>query len=97
MIIVSSDGSILSRDGRGGVGRCGVDALKTWARGEKLSPLSPDKFQWDYVTCDGCGMNPMVGQRYACETCGNYDLCSECEKKGHDHPLKLIPQPETED
>ena len=38
-------------------------------------------------------MQPLIGQRYCCPTCGNYDLCSACEKKGHEHPLELAPQP----
>ena len=59
----------------------------------KLAVPTPDEFQWSYVTCDGCKMDPLVGQRYRCSTCGNYDLCSACEKKGHEHPLELVPQP----
>ncbi|CAF3975171.1 unnamed protein product, partial [Rotaria sp. Silwood1] len=42
-------------------------------------------------------MAPLIGQRYRCLTCGNYDLCSACEKKGHEHPLELVPQPTDDD
>jgi hypothetical protein len=93
MFIISANGTILSRRGRDGVLGKGVEALKTWAQGEKLAPPTIDEFQWSYVTCDGCKMNPLIGQRYRCPTCGNYDLCSACEKKGHEHPLELVPQP----
>lgn len=52
-----------------------------------------DKYVWTTITCDGCKMKPLVGERYLCETCGNYDLCSGCQKKGHEHKLKLMQQP----
>ena len=97
LFVLSSDGQVLSRRGRDDISRKGIDALKTWAQGEKLAVPTPDEFQWSYVTCDGCKMDPLVGQRYRCSTCGNYDLCSACEKKGHEHPLELVPQPTEDD
>jgi hypothetical protein len=97
LIILSPDGKILSRKGCDEVGRLGIEALNTWAKGEKILPPSPDKYQWDYVGCDGCSMNPLIGQRYSCTTCGNYDLCSECQKKGHEHELTLVKQPVDDD
>ena len=42
------------------------------------------------VACDMCGANPIVGVRFKCMTCDDYDLCAGCEAKGgHDssHPL----------
>lgn len=33
------------------------------------------------VECDGCGMAPIVGPRYKCAACDNYDLCQGCEAK----------------
>lgn len=62
-----------------------------------MPPPAPEEYEWSSVSCDGCNAAPIIGQRYHCETCGNYDLCAACEKKGHDHPLKLIPQPKDED
>ena len=35
------------------------------------------------VTCDGCGQSPIVGIRYKCCACGNYDLCLKCHKHGY--------------
>jgi hypothetical protein len=83
----------LSSHGVDGISRKGVEALKTWAQGEKLVAPAADEFVWSNITCDGCRMSPLIGQRYYCSTCGDYDLCSACEKKGHEHPLKLVPQP----
>jgi len=53
------------------------------------------------VCCDGCGMHPIVGVRYKCMNCPDYDLCEGCEARGvHDHhvflklkqPLKVVHQ-----
>jgi len=48
------------------------------------------------VTCDGCGQSPIIGVRYKCANCGNFDLCSACEAKGvhdKDHVFVKIPRP----
>jgi hypothetical protein len=48
----------------------------------------------DSVTCDNCQCCPIIGARYKCCVCCNYDLCSKCEASGkHDqaHPLLKIP------
>jgi len=37
-----------------------------------------DHFQHYGITCDGCGANPIVGPRFKCESCPDYDLCSTC-------------------
>jgi len=36
------------------------------------------------VVCDGCGSN-VVGVRYKCNNCPDYDLCQTCEAKGGVH------------
>lgn len=82
----------MSRRGRYDVARKEIEALKTWARGEKLPPPTADEYEWPDVSCDGCSMLPLLGQRYCCSTCGDYDLCSACQKKGHEHPLDIITQ-----
>ena len=30
------------------------------------------------ITCDGCGMSPIVGYRYKCRDCPNHDICESC-------------------
>jgi hypothetical protein len=32
--------------------------------------------------CDGCGMDPIVGNMYTCSTCPNYSLCETCYQTG---------------
>jgi hypothetical protein len=96
LVIVSSDGKVLTRDGRRDVDRHGVEALQTWARGEKLARPTGDKYEWPFV-CDGCRAHPIIGKRYSCPTCGNYDLCSACQEKGHEHPLVLEPEPKDDE
>lgn len=48
------------------------------------------------VVCDGCG-NGIVGIRYKCSVCDDYDLCQTCEAKGgiHEpnHPFLKIAKP----
>ena len=46
-----------------------------------------------FVTCDGCKMSPLVGKRYKCECCPNFDFCEECYKKKsekHGHSFKKV-------
>jgi hypothetical protein len=46
-----------------------------------------------YVTCDGCKMTPLMGKRYKCEVCPNFDYCEKCyekEKENHKHGFKVV-------
>jgi hypothetical protein len=38
-----------------------------------------------HVQCDGCKVTPIVGARYRCMVCPNFDLCAACEAKC-EHP-----------
>ena len=49
------------------------------------------------VRCDGCNKSPIVGCRYKCAVCKNFDYCEECEEKmseKHLHPFIKIYKPE---
>eukprot|EP00828_Plagiopyla_frontata_P035856 TRINITY_DN47459_c0_g1_i2.p2 TRINITY_DN47459_c0_g1~~TRINITY_DN47459_c0_g1_i2.p2 ORF type:complete len:352 (+),score=79.23 TRINITY_DN47459_c0_g1_i2:162-1217(+) len=36
--------------------------------------------------CDGCGMNPIIGIRYKCSVCKEFNYCENCEmSKEHEH------------
>lgn len=53
-----------------------------------------DKKEVHYlVTCDGCKMTPLVGKRYKCECCPNFDFCEKCykqKKAKHGHSFKQV-------
>lgn len=68
----------------------------------KTSQISASQFNSSNVihakvTCDGCGANPIVGNRYKCTVCENFDYCESCEEKysdSHKHPFLKIRKPE---
>ena len=48
------------------------------------------------IVCDGCG-NHIMGIRYKCTICHDFDFCEKCEEKDngrHGHPLLKILRPE---
>lgn len=53
--------------------------------------------EYTNVSCDGCGLSPLIGKRFKCDHCPNYDLCLACLHKevhvtAHPKPaLTLIP------
>ena len=94
LFIISSDGKILSRRGVQDVSRKGIEALKTWLRGETVAPPSPDEYESEEdVSCARCTNNSIIGQLYRWLTCNKYNQCSACEKKAHEHLLVLVEQP----
>ena len=46
------------------------------------------------IMCDGCGMLPILGWRYKCSICDDFNLCENCEERigrKHNHPfIKII-------
>jgi hypothetical protein len=45
------------------------------------------------IKCQVCSMNPIIGFRYKCCSCDNYNLCEECEEKNEisqNHPHDFI-------
>lgn len=50
------------------------------------------------VQCLGCHVEPIVGIRYKCTICNNFNLCEKCEREkseSHKHPFIKIRLPET--
>ena len=48
------------------------------------------------VKCDGCGKFPIIGSRFKCAVCDNFDYCEDCEEKlseKHNHPFLKIYEP----
>jgi hypothetical protein len=48
------------------------------------------------VKCDGCSTKPIIGTRYKCAVCEDYDLCESCEANHlHDeHPMLKLYTPD---
>ena len=48
-----------------------------------------------FVTCDGCGMSPIIGSRFKCDVCPDFDLCGRCfgRPDAHPHACTLIEHP----
>ncbi len=47
--------------------------------------------------CDGCDANPIIGSRYKCAVCEDFDFCEKCEEKNkntHPHPFIKIRCPD---
>lgn len=54
------------------------------------TPLSKTQVTTSHIgiTCDGCKKWPIVGKRYKCLVCNDFDLCQTCEEKNdHSHPM----------
>ena len=47
-----------------------------------------------HCRCDDCRMFPIVGMRYKCRVCEDFDFCEACFKsKKHKHPFSRIAEP----
>ena len=46
------------------------------------------------ITCDGCSCCPVLGQRFKCSECDDFDLCEACyTTTTHGHDFILISAP----
>lgn len=52
-----------------------------------------DHFTHSLVRCDNCGMLPIVGSRYRCSMCANYDLCASCMETFEEQLLSPLSSP----
>ena len=61
---------------------------------EKKEEKKEEKEIHRFVRCDGCGMHPLIGKRYKCKICPNFDYCEKClekNKETHQHEFINIP------
>ncbi|KAI5120453.1 hypothetical protein M0805_008500 [Coniferiporia weirii] len=75
-------------EARGGVDRAIIVASPT----EEIDPM-PSGPVHEGIFCDGC-KGDVIGVRWKCLICSNYDLCDKCHKKGHEHEMKKIEHPD---
>lgn len=81
------DDSVQIVDGAGAAG----GQIDSAARGSSLLESDNPADQHTGVVCDGCGMAPIVGVRYKCSVCPNFDFCRGCEEsKDHEHAFLKI-------
>lgn len=46
------------------------------------------------IYCDGCNVGPIVGKRFNCMVCPDFDFCAKCEDSNvHSHPMMRINNP----
>ncbi len=65
-----------------------------WLNANKLPEpvLVPDYSVHINTICNGCNMNPLMGRRYKCLQCSNFDYCERCylyNKKFHTHTFTI--------
>jgi hypothetical protein len=57
--------------------------------------MSESRITHPRVTCDGCNTYPIVGVRYKCSVCPDFDYCEKCEEtREHCHPFLKIKSPQ---
>lgn len=55
---------------------------------------NPSKVVHARIECDGCGEGPIVGVRYKCSVCPDFDYCERCEARiEHPHPFIKLKTP----
>jgi len=48
-----------------------------------------DEFVHERITCDSCHTSPIIGIRYKCTVCRDFDICGKCETENK-HPSNHI-------
>jgi hypothetical protein len=58
--------------------------LEAFASGIIEVPAAP--VLHPHYSCDGCAQQPIIGTRFRCTNCYNFDLCQACKDAGDKHP-----------
>ncbi|XP_049519876.1 uncharacterized protein LOC119446117 isoform X2 [Dermacentor silvarum] len=72
-------------------GASSLDSGQECRRGRKsgrtpASPITDRGVIFDGIICDACGLSGILGVRWKCEVCVDYDLCSACYMAGKHAP-----------
>jgi len=65
-------------------GLCGLTSSPVELTLKKRDPVSNVHTN---IRCDVCNISPIVGVRYQCTVCSDFDLCASCESKPASHPI----------
>jgi ribosomal protein S12 len=81
------------------LGKVASNIFYELVKGKDISQQSPNSesilVQHTTVACDGCGVSPIIGIRYKCIVCKNFDYCEVCEERiTHEHSFIKILRPE---
>lgn len=57
---------------------CIINKVKNAIEGKVIENTTHNVSIHIGVTCDGCGVYPINGIRYKCNTCPNFDFCEKC-------------------
>eukprot|EP01017_Pseudomicrothorax_dubius_P034977 TRINITY_DN484_c0_g1_i1.p1 TRINITY_DN484_c0_g1~~TRINITY_DN484_c0_g1_i1.p1 ORF type:complete len:619 (+),score=218.28 TRINITY_DN484_c0_g1_i1:71-1927(+) len=64
------------------------------AQAPPQQPSGGNQVVHPHVRCDGCNVKPIVGPRYKCTVCEDFDFCSNCEaNQSHPHSFIKINDP----
>lgn len=72
---------------------CIINKVKIALEGKEVNKVAeaPDAVVHSTVKCDGCEMFPLVGIRYKCSECRDFDFCEKCEATlEHSHTFLKI-------
>ena len=70
--------------------RDGADGTSAGAGAGEGAPATDAVAVHANVTCDGCGVHPIVGDRYKCTVREDFDLCTACEASGKFGPHAML-------
>lgn len=99
VILKTCNGEILSKHGIEATRSQKLTAIQLWCEGKRVERLSTleeeEQFRWTYIGCDQCETAPLIGLRYKCQSCEDYDLCQRCRQRAEHqhHQFDLIKKP----